>query len=208
MNHAERIQELSLRLPSTCTRQVFSQLSSRVPQLQKLEIWVADPLFELSPVLFLGDTPALHALELQNCPMPWYTLELSGLTTLSLHGVPGWLRQNVEDLLATLSYMQCLTHLHIEDALRSAAYFLSSGAFHTFQKIDLPRLSHLFIVAPLSVVGVLLSCVNFPLETEVRLECNLECASSLGHYPCCVRFLRKDSVCSKTRLFQAPQFAA
>ncbi|KAF8559422.1 hypothetical protein OG21DRAFT_1480767 [Imleria badia] len=78
--------------------------------------------------------------------------------------------------------MQDLTHLYLKDALASAAGFLSSAAFQTFQKINLPRLSRLQITAPLSTATALLSCVNIPLETRVRLHCDFEHGSSLDDY--------------------------
>lgn len=63
-NHAERIQELRIRLPATHTLDVLSKLSSRAPRLKTLNIdfilaW-RDPS-EGSFVLFSGDTRA-HTL--------------------------------------------------------------------------------------------------------------------------------------------------
>ena len=83
------------------------------------------------------------------------------------------------EFLATLSYMPDLTRLYLEDALASAAGYLSSSAF---KKINLPHLSRLLIVAPLSTVITLLSCVNIPLKTEVRLRCDSEHDSSPDDY--------------------------
>ena len=184
MSHVERIQEvlLDLDLPSLSNHVFLSKLSSPAPRLQLLRISTRSFSSELFSVLFDGDTPALRTLELSNCPMPWSSFKLSGLTTLGLYDVPVWFQQDTNKFLATLSCMQDLTHLGLDGALASAAGFLHSTAFQTFQKINLPRLSSLFISAPLSTVIVLLLCINIPLKTKVRLHCDLERGSSLDDY--------------------------
>ncbi|KAN0097041.1 hypothetical protein V8E55_001487, partial [Tylopilus felleus] len=80
-----------------------------------------------------------------------------------------------------LSCMQDLRHLDLDYALARASGYLSSAAFDAFQKFGLPHLSRLSISAPLSTVIALLSCVNFPLETEVGIKCRHE-VSSLSLY--------------------------
>ncbi|KAG6375623.1 hypothetical protein JVT61DRAFT_3191 [Boletus reticuloceps] len=68
-------------------------------------------------------------------------------------------------------------------ALASAASFLSSVAFHTFQKFDLPHLSRFEILAQPSTVVALLSCVNVPLNAELRLNSAIKDRSSTpDHY--------------------------
>jgi len=185
MNHVERIQEFRLHLPVACSDHgFFSKLSSPAPRLQTPHISSADLAWrwQWPPVLFDGDTPALRMLELTSCPVRWYSLKLSGLTTLSLRCVPVSVQQNTAEFLATLGCMQDLTYLYLDDALASAAGFISSATFSTFQKINLPHLSRLLIIAPLSTVIALLSCVNIPLKTQVRLQCRSEPGFSIDGY--------------------------
>ena len=178
-NHAERIQELRIRLPATHTLDVLSKLSSRAPRLKTLNIdfilaWRGPS--EGSFVLFSGDTRPTH------CPVPLHSFKLSGFTTLSLHHVPVRFQQSMVELLATLSCMPHLKRLYLKEALATAAGFLSSSAFNISQKINLPHLSRLLTAAPLSTVIALLSCVNIPLKTDVRLKCDSEHDSSLVDY--------------------------
>lgn len=81
-----------------------------------------------------------------------------------------------------LSCMQDLRHLYLNDALPSAAGFLSSRAFHTSQKIYLPRLSRLFISDSVSSVIALLSCVNISLKPQVLVQCHSKDNPSLDDY--------------------------
>ncbi|KAI9573745.1 hypothetical protein HD554DRAFT_548001 [Boletus coccyginus] len=175
----ERIQELFLNVfASEGSYDFLHRLSlvPRAPRLQNLEIsWVQhSPNREWPSVLFDGDTPALRTLTLRGCPLRWYLFKLSGLTTLDLYYVPAWVQQNTAEFLATLSFMQDLAHLYLDHSLPSATGFISSATFQTFQKIKFPCLSRLFIAAPYSTVVALLSCVNIPLQTRVKLECNSE----------------------------------
>ena len=174
--HLERIQELSLHLSLYDLQVVPPMLSSRAPCLRNLKISVQFlfPVSHQKFALFNGDTPALQTLELVNFPAPWYSLKLSGLTILSLSRTTVQLYQETAEFLSTLSCMQDLTHLYLEDTLASASGFLYSVAFHNVAKINLSRLSHLFVSAPLSTVIALLSCVNIPSEAEVRLRCGAE----------------------------------
>ncbi|KAF8552621.1 hypothetical protein OG21DRAFT_1443243 [Imleria badia] len=177
MAQTERIQELRMALPNIDSDQILRLFSSRAPCLQTLDLklWVADSSKQYPVVvLFQGDTPALRALELEYCPVPWYLLNLSGLTTLSLRHVPICFQQKTEEFLATLGDMHDLTHLELDAALACADDFLRSPAFHSRQKINLPHLSRLLIDAPLSTVIALLSCVNIPFKTELRLTCRFE----------------------------------
>lgn len=65
-----------------------------------------------------------------------------------------------------LRCMQDLTELYLNDVLASAAGFLPSTVFRTFQKFSFPHLSRFLINALLMTVIALLSCVNIPLDTE------------------------------------------
>jgi hypothetical protein len=107
-----------------------------------------------------------------------------------------------------LSYIPDLIHLYLEDALAGAPSFLSSSAFNISQKIYLPHLSRLWTVAPLSTVTIpLLSCVNIPLSTQVRLEKNAipNVIPLLMTMPRSARSLHKDSACSKIRNYSSRQ---
>ena len=186
VKHLERIEELRLFLPfgQRNEEQVLSKLFSRAPRLKTLKIsTISNPSdWKWPSVLFDGDTPALRTLDLFSCPLPWYVLNLSGLTTLNLRFIPVRYHQTIVEFLSTLRCMQGLRYLYLQKVLPSAAGFLSSPAFYTFQKIDLPRLCRLWIDAPLSTVITLLSCVTIPLKTEVRLECALEHGPFLDDY--------------------------
>ncbi|KAF8415732.1 hypothetical protein L210DRAFT_2613731 [Boletus edulis BED1] len=184
MKHVERIQELCLRLPAPFAHRVLSRLSSRAPRLQDLDITVEHPdsRVEGPSSLFDGDTPALRTLKLASCPVPLHSFRLSALTVLHLANVPVQFQQDVEEFLAALSCMQDLKHLYLCHALPSAIGFLSSAVFKTFEKIDLTHLSRLWINAPLETTVTLLSCINIPLKTQVKLECNSELNPSLDHY--------------------------
>ncbi|KAN0075503.1 hypothetical protein V8E55_011526 [Tylopilus felleus] len=184
VDHAERIQEICLCLDRQRQGyQFFAKLFSHAPLLQNVKVLFLPPFpsDNWPPSISLdGDTPALRTLEVSNFPIPWYSLMLSGVTTLSLSYHPGRSLQNTEQFLATLSCMKDLKHLYLDDALPSAAGFLSSAAFRTFQSINLPHLSRLLIAAPLSTVFALLSCINIPLKTEIRLQLY---RSELGSFP-------------------------
>ena len=131
-------------------------------------------------VLFDGNTPALRTLELSGCPVLWSSFKPNALTTLRLYHVPEGIQQNVEEFLATLSHMQDLEHLYLDDALARAPGFPSGVAGEV--KINLPYLSRLSIAAPLSTVIALLSCVDNPSKTQLRLCCFPENDSSLDDF--------------------------
>ncbi|KAF8555365.1 hypothetical protein OG21DRAFT_1496321 [Imleria badia] len=170
-----------------CIDEEISSFHALLIRLQNLKIWVDNDSPEQSWTLFHGDTPTLHTLEPSHCPVPWYAFKLSGLTTLSVSGVPIQLQQSILEFLATLSSMQRPTQLNLEDVLAShgGAGLLSSAAFNAYQMIDLPYLlpylSRLSVSAPLSTVITLLSCINVPSNTDVKLKCDSERDSSLDH---------------------------
>ncbi|KAF8433049.1 hypothetical protein L210DRAFT_3763759 [Boletus edulis BED1] len=205
MNHIERIQELHLNLPHICDH----FLSSPAPRLQNLKIMVGFQN-ELSSqqfsALFDGDTPALRTLELSCCPVPWHSFTLNGLTTLSLRFVPIHLQQNMVEFLATLSCVQDLRHLYLEYAFASTAGFLSSPEFHSFQKINLPRLSRLLIAAPLSTVIAFVACVNIPSTAEIKLDCGTEDGVSLHDYATLFSVLAQRFSTSTSQALSSPTF--
>ncbi|KAG6373846.1 hypothetical protein JVT61DRAFT_5997 [Boletus reticuloceps] len=193
----ERIQGLHLDLPCTyIEKPSFPSLS----RLRKLQISVS------FPALFNGDTPALRTLKLSCCPVPWYSLKLNGLTTLNLRLVPSQFQQNMVEFLATLSFMQDLRRLYLHHAVASAAAFLSSAVFHTFQKINLPHLSRLLIGAPVSTVIAFLACVNIPMKTEVRLDCGFEDGVSLHDYASLFSVVAQRFSTSTSQALSSPTF--
>ena len=125
--------------------------------------------------------PSVYS-RITGCRVPLHSFKLSGLATLRLHDIPVRFQQSTMGFLASLSCMRDLKYLYLEGALASAAGSLPSSAFNTSQKINLPHLSRLLIITPLSMVVALLSCVNIPLKTEVRLRCNDEHNSSPVEY--------------------------
>lgn len=181
MTHVERLEEFRFRLPWTTNDQIFSILSLPAPRLRYLTILPSYMSLrsDWPSVLFGGDTPALRTLELTSCLLPWYSLNLSGLTNLDLCRVP--LRFH-EEFLSTLRRMHGLTHLYLENTLDIASASLSSAASDIVQKIDLPHLARLFVFDGLSTVLAFLSCVNIPSKTEVRLRCYTEYDSSPDDY--------------------------
>ena len=88
----------------------------------------------------------------------------------------------IVEFLVALHRMTALTFLHLPNVLATARRFLSSGTFSVSPKISLPHLARLFVVAPLSTVVALLSCIAIPLETQVRLDIILEEGSSVDDY--------------------------
>ena len=178
LSHAERIQELRLRVPAMA---LPSKLSLCVPHLQILDIDGTQSCpSEWTLTINDRDIPSLRTLKLTYHPLPWHLLNLTGLTTLFLSHAPS--PQNIVEFLAALSRMQCLAVLHLDCVLASARGFLSSGAFDVFPKINLPSLARFFVIAPLSVVVSLLSHVDIPLKTILRLEFQAEVGSSIEDY--------------------------
>ncbi|KAF8138949.1 hypothetical protein EV363DRAFT_1580617 [Boletus edulis] len=209
MNHLERIQELHINLSSMCFKPEDSFLPSSAPRLQNLKISFCfnnEPRSLQFSTFFDGDTPALRTLELSCCPVPWYSFKLNGLTTLDLRLVPSLFQQNTAEFLATLSSMQDLRHLYLNHAVASAAAFLSSAEFHTFQKIDLPHLSRLLIDAPVSTVIAFLACVNIPMKTEVKLDCGFEDGVSLDDYASLFSVLAQRFSTSTSQALSTPPF--
>ena len=160
LSYADRIQELSLRIPDMV---LPPNLSLCAPRLQILDIdkYFGNPS-DWHATMDDGDIPPLRIVKLTGSSLLWHSFNLSGVTTLFLSAVPAPFRRNTVEFLATLRCMQGLTVLHLEYALSSS---LSDGAFRVSPKIGLPCLSRLFVIAPLSTVVALLSCTDIPLKT-------------------------------------------
>ncbi|KAF8125297.1 hypothetical protein EV363DRAFT_637378 [Boletus edulis] len=174
---AERIQELRIKVIDR-PPEVFAHLlesSACTPHLRVLEVEGYHGLhFFVMLRILNGNTPALSKLKLQDIDLPWFLFQLSGLASLSLKYIPPPSHSSMVDFLSTLSRMQNIVHLCLVEALPSACDFLSSADFDTSQKINLPHLSRLLIVAPLSTVVAFLSCVKIPGTTKMKLRCKQE----------------------------------
>ena len=71
---------------------------------------------------------------------------------------------------------------HHTESYTSSHSFLTSGAFSVSLKVTLPCLACLFIYTPLLTTVGLLSCIDSPLKTQVRLEIKSEDKSSINDY--------------------------
>lgn len=177
LNHAERIQELRLNILGDI---LPTELTLNAPRLQILDIHFQDCSSERTFVVNNGDTLPLRTLKLSDCPLPWHSsLNLSRVTTLFLCRVPC---PSLKEFLATLSRMQALAVLHLDRTLADSRSFLSSEAFCVSPRVKLPCLTRLFIRALLSTVVALLSCMDVPLKTQLRLEIQSEANSSADDY--------------------------
>ena len=177
LKHSERIQELQLDIPAFLHPDKLFLCASR---LEKLEINLEGE--ESICTITGGDKLPLHTLKLSNCSLPWYSLNLSGLKTLSLSNVYSPSPLNMVEFLAVLGSMQYITTLHVNHVLTDAHGFLPSGGLDTSQNINLPCLVDLAIGAPLSTVIVLLSCVNIPRMRLLQLGPLYEAGSSVSDY--------------------------
>ena len=144
INH-ERIQELHLQIPDTPGIRSRGDFGSdlHTPHLKILKISSYKNRSSFSTVPIHKKTLELLILQVLRSAVKWNSLTLSGLTTLSLCHIPFPFQENTIKFLDSLRCMQYLKHLYLDRALASASSFLSSAAFHTFRKIDLPHLSHL-----------------------------------------------------------------
>lgn len=176
---AGRIEDISLQLTRREAERILSLLSSPAPLLQTLQISVekSNYLGEnalVSGVLFDGYTPALRKLELVNYAFPLTSPALRGLTTLRLRDLGASFQPTLASLMTALSRMQDLAHLYLENALPSARTSPINQSFKDPQQLSFPNLSRLSIVAPFTTVVLLLSCLDIPLKTQVRLRCCFE----------------------------------
>ncbi|KAF8555377.1 hypothetical protein OG21DRAFT_1496328 [Imleria badia] len=183
VNHLERIQELRLDLWFSDS-QVFPKLSAPAA---RCKLWNFRRMYMIlrGPRYFLTET-------LRPC--------LSGLTTLSLHYVPVRLQQSMAEFLAALSCMQDLTHLYLEDVLASATGYMASNK----PQVNLPHLSRLLLAAPLSTFIAFLSCVNIPLQAEIRLSCGAEPGSSFHDYTSISSLLAQRFTVSEDQALSGP----
>ena len=200
LEHSGRIQELHLCLLPELLPITHSLCAHRLEDLDIQFHWRPD----WSLAITGGDTPVLRTLRLSCCPLPWYSLNLSKLNSLSLHHAP--VQLHMADFLALLSGMQDLTLLNLERVLPSARGFLASGGLGDSPKIDLPHLALLAVVAPLSTVVALLSSVNIPLKTHLSLTPLFERGSSVGDYAPISSFLAQQFSISKRPSSSCPIF--
>ena len=84
-----------------------------------------------------------------------------------------------------LSGMLDFVDLFLSDALASASNFISSVEFDTLKRINLPCLSWLLVIAPLSTIIAFLSSINILVHTQIRLH-----SSDLEECPSCDNYSR------------------
>ena len=203
-HQADRIHDLCLRLTCQEAERILSLFSSPASLLQSLRISVEWPdyLSEsplLSGTLFDGTTPSLRKLELINYAFPLTSPTLRGLTLLRLRDLGTSFQPTLAELMGALSRMRGLAHLHLENALPSAHSNATGQSFEDLEKLTFPQLSRLSIVAPFSTVVMLLSCVDLPIQTEVRLRCCFE--TSIEDYTPIYPLLAKRFIASKHQGF-------
>lgn len=185
--HIERLQECRLQFESTWSdaSRVLPMLFSRAaPLLRILKISIKpldrsvdsgkrrrkQPVQAVDDhILFNRDTPMLRELELTNFGMPWCSLTLDGLTTLRLCNLAASARLTIVELKTILCRMPDLVKLHLENALRRGP---SGSRCQDSEKLCLPSLARLFIRAPLLEIVSILSYVELPPTTQVRLGCH------------------------------------
>jgi len=184
MNHSQRIQKLCFDANGWEISQILSKyLFTYLPCLQHLDIshFIDNSPERKSWSLFKENTPALRTLRLERCSVPWFELGSSVLTTLHLSRVDNYNAQNtMVEFLAMLHRMPHLVNLSdhrafdslVPSSLQASAQdFLSSEEFHATPMISLPHLSKMSITdASLSAATALLSRVDIPLRTRVRLH--------------------------------------
>jgi len=186
MNHSQRMQKLRLDVISTSKEtgyQILSKfLSKRAPCLQHLDLSYFDLPVGKSWTLLEENTPALRTLTLKRSSVPWHSLGPSVLTTLHLSSVRIVTHENtMAEFLAMLRRMPHLVQLSVENSLPSARSFLSNGEFRATPTIRLCHLSSMSItMTPLSTCTALLSCVDIPSRTKIRLEVKMENTTTLN----------------------------
>jgi hypothetical protein len=190
--HLPRVKELHVRSLSFATAsQLISRLTAPTPLLQSLHLSrrhgpcstaVLDGTPSVLPVILSGMTPRLRSLELSKLDIAWHALALSGVTNLKLRDMPS--PPTMESLSSILAQMPELRELELEHTLRwdSSESSLSSGSLDLVSdKVTLPCLSRLVIVAPTSVAVRFLSHVHIPAGTQIRLKCSYQSRPSILH---------------------------
>ena len=116
----------------------------------------------------------------KNFPSLCHSLKLGSVTTLSLQITHTSLQYDVSGFKTVLSGMLDFVDLFLGNALASTSNFISSAEFDTLKRINLPCLSQLLVIAPLSTIITFLSSVNILVHTQIRLQ-----SPDLGECPLC-----------------------
>lgn len=174
--HLPRMGKFHIRgLPADAMSNIISKLLVLAPLLQSLQLTVSSnkrPIASLDvsessptlPVIFSRMTPKLRSLDLSGLDIAWHSLTLTGITSLRLLSVPR--PRTMQQLLSILSQMPRLADLELENVLP-----LLPPPFQDplTEKITLPCLSRLSIMATIPDAVHFLSHVHIPLQTEIRL---------------------------------------
>lgn len=174
--HLPRTEEFHIRgLPSEAVSNIISKLVVPAPLLQSLQLTVLTnkrPIASLDappptlPVIFSQTTPKLRSLDLSRVDIAWHNLTLTRITSLRLLSMPR--PHTMSQLSSILSQMPRLMDLELEDVLP----WLSSPLQDPHaEKIVLPCLSRLSIMATIPDTVHFLSHLDIPLSTEIRLKC-------------------------------------
>ena len=174
--HLPRMEEFNIRgLAADVVHKIIPKLIVPAPLLQSLQLTVLSGKHSLAslggppptlPVVFSRSTPKLRLLQLSRVDIAWNNLTLTGMTSLRLSSVPRL--RTVQQLFAILSQNPHLTDLELEEVLPC-----SSSPFQDppTEKITLPCLSRLSIMATIPDTVHFLSYVHVPLDAEIRLKC-------------------------------------
>ncbi|KAF8845047.1 hypothetical protein BDN67DRAFT_961969 [Paxillus ammoniavirescens] len=188
-SHLPRVKELHVRsLCFATASQLISRLTTPTPLLQLLHLSrrhgpystaVLDGTPSALPVILSGMTPRLRSLELSKLDIAWHALALSGVTNLKLCDMPS--PPTMESLSSILAQMPELRELELEHTLRWDSSLSSDTLDLVSDKVTLPCLSRLVIVAPTSAAVRFLSHVHIPAGTQIRLKCSYQGRSSIFH---------------------------
>ena len=183
--HLPRMEEFRIRgLSAGVVRKIIPKLIVPAPLLQSLQITVLSSRHSLAsldnpppmlPVVFSRSTPKLRSLHLSRVDIAWNSLTLTGMTSLRLSSVPRL--RTMQELSPILSQNPHLTDLELEDVFPRSSSLIQDPLT---EKITLPCLSRLSIMAAIPETVHFLSYVHVPLTTEIRLKCALGDHASLS----------------------------
>jgi hypothetical protein len=180
--HFPRMEEFHIRgLSAYAVRNIISKLVVPAPLLQSLQLTSLSnkrPLFPRGvppppvPVIFSGTTPRLRSLDLSRVNIAWNSL--TEMKSLRLSSMPR--PHTMQKLSSMLSQLPRLTDLELDDVLP----WLSSPLQNPLtEKIKLPCLSRLCIMATIPDTVHFLSYIHVPPNAEIRLKCGFGGHASL-----------------------------
>ena len=224
--HAAWFQECCLNLRPEDASIVLPMFSSRsAPLLHTMEISFKHPEYYWNDVdadvevevefdvddvsqainshtIFNGHTPTLRELHLRHYLTSWCSPTLSGLTVLWLRDLYHSVRPTIAELRTVLNCMPDLERLYLHNSIHGSRY---NPATLDTEKVYLPRLAHLLVDAPLSILARFLSGINIPATTQVRLGLHLEARTNADNYaPVCALLSKKFSNCGDEATSIAP----